>query len=234
MQLEPTRSSLDLFNETRREARIALGKKPEIHGKSISGLEHSLNMPRPWRAGRSVSTGCRSCSSTHHCSQARVKGFFDLLRADVMNMCVDAAGSNNLSFACDRFSSWPNNDVNIRLHIWVTSFPDGRNTTIPDRDIGLHNSPVVKNHGVGDDCIHGSLVTRALRLAHAITNDLPASELHFVTVDGEVVFHLNDDVRVCKAQLVTNCWTKHLRVRCTIHSVWHSEYLSNAEPIIPS
>src|SRR4029453_351293 len=104
MELEPTCSRLDLFNKTRGEACITLREKTEIHGKRISGLEHSLNVPRPRRAGRGISFSWRARPAPHHCSPPRVKGFFDLLRADVMNMCVDAAGSNNLSFACDRFS----------------------------------------------------------------------------------------------------------------------------------
>src|SRR5262245_43040561 len=124
MELEPARSCLDLFNETCRAARITLGEKPEIQGESIGGLEHPLNMPGPRRAACGVSSSCRPCSATHHCGQARVKCFCDLLRADVMNMCVDAAGRNNLSFARDHFGSWSDDYPNIRLNIRVTSFPD--------------------------------------------------------------------------------------------------------------
>src|SRR5215471_12164021 len=139
-----------------------------------------------------------------------------------MDVCVDAAGSNNLSFARDCLGSWSNNDVNVWLHIRVTCFPDGCDQTIPDGDIGFHNSPVVQNQGVGDDRIDGALATRALRLAHAITNDLSPSELHLFTVNGEILLHLDHEVSVRKTKLVANGWTKHLRIGSTIHSVWHS------------
>src|SRR6266478_5548148 len=51
VKLETARSGLDLLNETRRGARVALSVKAEVHGEGLSGLEHPLNMPRTWSTG---------------------------------------------------------------------------------------------------------------------------------------------------------------------------------------
>src|SRR5262245_3950289 len=139
-----------------------------------------------------------------------------------MDVRVDAAGSNDLSLTRDHFGSWSNNDVNVWLYIWVTGFPDGCYQTISDSDICLHNAPVVQNKGVGNDRINGPLLAGTLRLAHAITNYLPTSELHLFAVDGKILLYLDHEIRVRQAQSVANGWTKHLRVGCTTHSVWHS------------
>jgi len=55
MKFQAARSSLNLFNQTQRQARIAFAKKTKIHGKCIGSLEHPLHMPGSWCTGR----GCR-------------------------------------------------------------------------------------------------------------------------------------------------------------------------------
>src|SRR5262249_8199641 len=104
------------------------------------------------------------------------------------------------------------------------SFADSGNPTIPSADIGLHNSPVIENQCVGYHRVHRTIVAGTLRLTHTVADDLPASEFHFLAVGGEVLLHLDDEVRVGKAHLVADRWTKHLRIGGTIHSVGHSQY----------
>src|ERR1700747_44800 len=70
VKLEAACPRLDLLNETRCRARVALSVKAEVHGEGLSGLEHPLNMPRAWSAGSCICPYCGSCASTHHRSQA--------------------------------------------------------------------------------------------------------------------------------------------------------------------
>src|SRR5262244_2882481 len=141
-----------------------------------------------------------------------------------MDVHVDAAGSNNLAFPGDHFCSRSNNNVDARLHIGIASFADSDDPTVLQADIGLHNSPVIENQCVGYHRVDRAIAARTLRLTHTVTDDLPASEFHFLAVGGEVLLHLDDEVRVGKAHLVADCWTKHLCIGGTTHSVGHFRY----------
>src|SRR5262249_7486150 len=144
------------------------------------GLEHPLNVPRAWRAGRCIRSDGRPCPTAQHCRQARIKRLLDLLRADVMDMHVDTAGSDNLAFPGDHFGSGSYNYGDAWLYVGITSFPYGSDSAVFYGDICLHDSPVIENHCVGDDRIHRAVAARALRLTHAVANDLPPSELHLL------------------------------------------------------
>src|SRR5689334_16475197 len=117
-------------------------------------------------------------------------------------MHIDAAGSHNLAFARNHFGSGSNNYVDVRLHIGIAGFAYGGNTTVRNADVGLHNSPVIENQRVCDDRINGTLAAGTLRLAHAITDDFPASELHLLTIGREVLLHLDDQVGIGETYLV--------------------------------
>ncbi len=138
-----------------------------------------------------------------------------------MDVNVDAAGSDNLTFPGDHFCSRSDNNVYIRLNIGIASFADSSNPTVLNSDIGFHNSPVIENQCVGYHRVHGAIAAGTLRLTHPVADDLPASEFHFLSVGGEVLLHLDDQVRVGKAHLVPDRWAKHLRVGGTIHFVRH-------------
>ncbi len=62
-----------------------------------------------------------------------------------MDMRVDAAGSDNPTFAGDRLGSRSDDYVDVRLHIGIAGFAYGGNAPVLDADIGLHNSPVIEN-----------------------------------------------------------------------------------------
>src|SRR4029077_8825073 len=85
---------------------------------------------------------------------------------------------------------------------------------------------MIKNQGVGDDCIDRSLAARTLRLSHAVTNDFPATEFHLLTVGREVLLHLYEQISISETNLVPNRRAEHLRVGGTAHYVGHFRYLN--------
>src|SRR4029077_725679 len=129
-----------------------------------------------------------------------------------MDMRVDAAGGDNVTFTGDHLGSRSDNDVDVRLHIGIASFACGGTTPVLDADIGLYNSRVIENQRVSDHCINRALAARTLRLTHAVANNFPASELHLLTIDREVLLHLDDEVGIREAHLVADRWAKHLRI----------------------
>src|SRR5215813_2088168 len=106
-------------------------------------------------------------------------------------MGIDSTGGDDHALAGDDFGSGPYDDSDVRLYVGITSFADSGNPPILDCDIGFDNSPVIEDQGVRDDRIHCALTTRTLRLPHPVANNFAATELHFLAVGREVLFHLD-------------------------------------------
>src|SRR5580700_10012414 len=222
MELQSTCSCSDLFNEAYGRARVALTEDPEIQWKGISRLKHPLNMPRARRTGCGIRTRGGSSASTHHRGQTGKQRFCDLLRADEMDVYIDAACRDDLSFASDRFRPRSDDNIHIRLNIRISCLADCRDMTVFNADICFYDSPVVEDQRVGNDGINRSFRSGPLRLAHAVAHNLPAPELHLLAIDREVLFHLNNQVCISETHLVANSRPKHLRIRGAVHRVGHS------------
>src|SRR5512146_2300854 len=180
MKFQAARAGLNLLNQTRRKTGIALSEKAEIDWEGVGGLEHAPNVPRSWRTGGGSRTGRWPGSSAHHRGKAGIKRLFDLLRADVMNMHVDATSSDNIAFAGNHLGSRPDDKRHIGLHIGIASLADRGNTPILKPDIGFNNSPVIEYERVGDHCINCAFAAGMLRLAHAVADDFTTSELYLL------------------------------------------------------
>src|SRR6516162_4260641 len=115
MELKPARARLYLLDERCRQASVAFTKEAEVHGNRIGSLEHPFDVPRPWGAGGCIGSGGRSRTAAQHGRDARIECLFDLLRTDVVNMGVDAAGSDDLAFRGDDLASRANDDIDVRL-----------------------------------------------------------------------------------------------------------------------
>ncbi len=204
MQLEPASTGLDLFDEPLRLAGIALAEEAEIHWKGFGCLKHPLHMPGPWRAGRGGGARRRAGAAAHHRGDAGKQRFLDLLRADEMDMHVDAARSDDLALARDRLRARPDDNVDARLHIRIARLADGGDAPVLDADIGLDDPPMIQDQRVGDDGIDRTLAPRRLALAHAVADHLAAAELHLLAVDGAVLLDLDDEVGVGEAHPVAD------------------------------
>src|SRR5262249_42899591 len=145
MKLEAACTSYDLLNESSCRARVTFTEKAKVDWKTIGCLQHLLNVPRTWRASGCIRPYRRPCPAAQHCRQARIKSFFDLLGADVMNVGVDSTGGDNLAFARDHLSSGADHYRDVRLNVGIPRFSDRGNPTVFDCDICLHDSPVIEN-----------------------------------------------------------------------------------------
>src|SRR5260370_42407455 len=93
-----------------------------------------------------------------------------------MDVNVDAAGSDNLTFPGDHFCSRSDNNVYIRLNIGIASFADSSNPTVLNSDIGFHNSPVIENQCVVYHRVHAAIAAGKLRLTHPPPDGLRAPQ----------------------------------------------------------
>ncbi len=101
VQLEPDRAGLDLLDERWQQACVPLAEKAEIHGERVGRFEHALQVPRPRRARRRERSRRRTRAAAEHRGDARRERIVDLLRADEMDVRVDAAGGDDHPLARD-------------------------------------------------------------------------------------------------------------------------------------
>ncbi len=134
-----------------------------------------------------------------------------------MNVGVEAAGADDLAFASDDLGAGTDDDGDARLDVGVAGLADGRDAAVLQADVGLHDAPVIEDERVGDDGVHRALPVGQLRLPHAVADHLAAAELHLLAVDGEVLLHLDDEIRVGKPHLVTGGRPEHVGIGRAFH-----------------
>src|SRR5262249_46365953 len=124
-----------------------------------------------------------------------------LLRADEMDVRVDAACSRDEPLSGDDLRPRTDHDVDARLHIRVPTLTDGGEAAALHADVRFDDPPVVYDERVRDDEVH-RLVARGLALSHPVADDLAAAELHLLAVDGSVLLYGDPEVRIGKAYAI--------------------------------
>src|SRR5271169_349992 len=102
-------------------------------------------MPGTRCAGRGRGASGRTGTTAEHRRDAAVERLLDQLRADEMDMRVNAAGSDDAAFAGDGLSPGPDHDVDTRLDVGVAGLPDTADAAVADAYIGLDDAPMVED-----------------------------------------------------------------------------------------
>src|SRR5262249_33068537 len=155
-----------------------------------------------WRAGGGERAVRRSGAAAEHRGDAGHQRFFDLLRADVMDVGVEAAGGEDLALARDRLCAWADDDGDTGLDVGIAGFADRGDAVALQADVSLDDAPVVEDEHVGDDGIHRTLLVGDLALTHTVADHLAAAELPLLAVAGEILLHLDDDVGIRKPDAI--------------------------------
>ena len=169
-------------------------------------------MPRPGCASRRGGAGGRAGAAAHHGGDPGIERLLDLLRADEMDMRVDAAGGDDLALAGDHLGAGADDDVDAGLDVGVAGLADCGDAAVAERDVGFDDAPVVENEGVGDDGVDRAFGARALALAHAVADHLAAAELDFLAVNRAVFLDLDEELGVGKAHTVADGRPEHAGV----------------------
>ncbi len=147
-----------------------------------------------------------------HRGDAAHQRFVDLLRADEMDVRVEAARRQNLAFAGDDLGARSDDDVDARLDVGIAGLANRMDLAVADRHVGLDDPPVVENDGVGDDSVRRALCARNLRLAHAVADHLTAAEFHLFSIGGEILLDLDEEFGVGEADSVARRRAEHVGV----------------------
>ncbi len=129
-----------------------------------------------------------------------------------MDVPVDESGRKDLALACDRLRTRSDDDVDARLDIRIAGLANADDLAVLDANVGLDDAPVIDDERVGDDGVDRAFAAAELRLPHAVADDLAAAELHLLAIDGEILFHLDDQVGVGEADLVACGRAEHLGI----------------------
>src|SRR5262249_9744563 len=112
----------------------------------------------------------------------------------------------------------------------IAGLADGGDTPILDADIGLHDPPMIENERIGDHRIDCAILTRTLRLAHAVADDFAAAELHLFPVSRKILLHLDDEVAVRHAQSAAARGAKTRPMGGSAHRGGHFGSLADPSP----
>src|SRR2546429_6763477 len=211
VQLQAHRAGLHLFDQGRREARVAFAEKPEIHREGFGCLEHAADMPRTRRACGRQGAGRGPGAAADHGGHARHQRLVDLLRADEVDVRVDAAGGHDHALAGNDFGPGADGDVDPGLDVGVAGLAEAGDPPFLDRKVAFNDAPPVDHQRIGDHRV-GAIFRHTLALAHAVADDLAAAKFDFLTVDREVLLDLDDQLGVGEAYPIADRWPEHFDI----------------------
>ncbi len=102
-------------------------------------------------------------------------------------------GSHDLAFACDDISARSDDDFDARLCIGITRFANCVDPPGFDTDVCFDHLVMVNDDSVGNDGIDNTLSVGSLALAHSVTDNLAATKLDFIAIDGRIALDLDDE-----------------------------------------
>jgi len=223
VEFQAHRTSGDLFAEGLGIGGVPFSHEAEIHGIFLCGFEHTADVPGTGGASGSVGAGCGTGASACHGCDTAGKGFVDLLGADEVDVGVESAGGDDVTFAGNHFGGGSDDHVGVDaiLNAGVPAVADADNVAVFYADIRFDYALFgVEDSGVGDYEVERVVVGGEGRLAHAVADDLAAAEFDFVAVaavfGNEVTLHFYKNISVAQANLVTDCGAEHFSVLFSI------------------
>ena len=221
VQFHRAGAGLDHFLERRRPRSIALAGKAKIHRKAVGRLDHAGDVPGAGRAGGGEGAVRRSGAAAEHRSHARHQRLVDLLRANEVDVGVEAAGGEDFTFAGDHVGAGADDDGDAGLDVRIAGLADGGDFAVLQPDVGFDDAPMVENERVGDDGVDRTLFVADLALSHAVADHLAAAEFHFLAVGAEILLDFDDEIGVGEPHAVTGGRAEHIGVDRAAHSCWH-------------
>ena len=151
MQLEADGAGGDLLGQCARQRGVALAEKTQVHREGVGGLHHLLDVPGAGRAGGRIGAGGRPGAAAEHGGDPAHERLFDLLRADEVDVGIDATGGDDVALAGNHLGTRADGDGHPGLDVRVACLADGADAAMLDADVGLDDAPVVDDQRVGDD-----------------------------------------------------------------------------------
>ncbi len=221
VQLQATGARPNLLVQGVRQRGVALAEEAQVHGQAIRRLQHAADVPRAGRAGRGVGAVRRAGAAAEHRGEAGIKGVLHQLRADPVDVRIDAAGGDDASFTGDGLGAGADHDVDAGLDVRVAGLADADDAAVAEPDVGLDDAPVVDDQGVGDHRVDGAVGAGDLGLPHAVADHLATAELDLLAIDRPVFLDLDDQVGVGEADPIADRGAEHAGVGGALDAKGH-------------
>ena len=160
-------------------------------------------------------------AAAEHRGDAGHQRLVDLLRADEVDVGVEAAGGEDFAFAGDHVGARPDDDGDAGLDVRIAGLADGGDSAFLEADIGFDDSPVVENERVGDDGVDRALLVGDLALAHAVADHLAAAEFHLLAIGAEILLHRDDEIGIGEPHAVARRRPEHVGIDGAAYWRWH-------------
>ena len=208
MHLEAARAGLDLFDQRNAVVGVPLAEDAHVHRHGVDGFEHFADIPRAGGNGRSVGAVGGADAAAEEGGHAVGERGVTLLRGDVVNVRVDAAGGEDEMLAGDGVGGIAHDKIRIDTihHRRVAALADAHDPAVPDAHVGFDDAlHRVDDGDVGDDKIkHASIAVQAGIAAHAAAQGFTAAVHGLVAVVAQVLFDFDKQIRVPKPDFVPN------------------------------
>ena len=178
VQLEAARAGPQLLGQRGPRDRVALAEQRDVDRQRVHRLEHPGQVPVAGRDRGGLRPLGRPGAAADQRGHARAERRRDDLRADEVDVAVDAAGGEDLAVARQHLGAGPDDQVRVdAVHrVGVAGLAERDDPAVADADVGLDDAPVVEDDGAGDDQVGSALGAGRPALAHRLADHLAAAE----------------------------------------------------------
>ena len=204
VELQTHRACADLFVQPFRPRAVPFAEEPEVHRQRISRLQHPLEIPRSGRARGRLRSGRRSGPAADKRGDAGCQRHVDLLRADVVDVRVNAARRQDQALRRDGLGCCADDHAGGHAghHIRVARLSDPGDAPVLHTDVGFVDARPINDQRVRDHEIQRAILSGARGLAHAVAKHLASTEFALVSVRRVVALHLGDQIGVGEAHAI--------------------------------
>ena len=139
MELQADRAGADLLAQRLGVDALPFAEKAEVDRKRLRRLVHAPDVPRAGRAGRRIRPGRRSGAAADQRREPGVERVGNLVGRNEMDVRVDAAGRQDVTFAGQNFRRRA--DLQAGRHAvhdaGIAGLADRRDAAVANADIGL-------------------------------------------------------------------------------------------------
>ena len=222
VDLQADCTSADLLTQRVRVRCVALAQEANVDREVTGCLDHAGDVGRTGGHRGCVGGLSRANAATDQGGGAVVQSNLCLLRGNVVNVGIHSTSGHNTTLACNNLGANANDNVNVVLHVRVTGSTDLGNLAILDCNVSNVNAGVVNHGRAGDNNVRNLLVAhRAAVLAHAVTDNLAATEGDLFTVVGQVLLNACHEVGIGQANTIAGSRAVELSVLSTLHLKCH-------------
>jgi hypothetical protein len=228
VELQADGAGEDLLAQRRGRGAVAFAEKAAVHRVFVGRFQHAVDIPDARRASSGVSAVRGAGAAADHGGDATGERVLDLLRADEVDVRVDAARGDDAAFARDDFRRRADGHAgrDALLDAGISRVADGGDAPAFDADVGFDDAlHGVEDERVCDDEIERLGVRRRGRLAHAVANHFAAAEFHLVAdragLGDKVALDFDEQLRVREAHAVAHGGPEHLGVLAAAESERH-------------